>query len=128
MASAPHPRSGRWPPPSVWRSCTAGGWWANSLALLSDAGHMLSDAVALGLSIFAMWIARTPASPRKSYGYYRAEILAAMANGATLIAVCVYVVITPEFWVMMQIGMMAGFVTSYPVNWWLLRRGIKEVM
>ncbi len=71
----------------------AGGWWAGSLALISDAGHMLSDAFALGLSLAAMWIARAPPNSRKSYGYYRAEILAAMVNGATLIGVSVYVVV-----------------------------------
>ena len=60
-----------------------GGWLANSLALLADAGHMLSDAAALGLSLFAAWIARRPPTPQHSYGYYRAEILAALANGAT---------------------------------------------
>ncbi len=64
-----------------------GGWLADSLALLADAGHMLSDAAALGLSLFAAWIAHRPPTPQHSYGYYRAEILAALANGATLIAV-----------------------------------------
>jgi len=68
-----------------------GGLIANSLALLADAGHMLSDAAALGLSLFAIWIARRPASAEKTYGYYRAEILAALANGATLVAVSIYV-------------------------------------
>lgn len=64
-----------------------GGWLANSLALLADAGHMLSDVAALGLSLFAIWIAQRPATPQRTYGYYRTEILAALANGATLIAI-----------------------------------------
>jgi len=68
-----------------------GGLLTNSLALLADAGHMLSDAAALGLSLFAFWIARRPATSRRSYGYYRAEILAALANAATLIAISIYV-------------------------------------
>ncbi len=68
-----------------------GGWLTNSLALLADAGHMLSDAGAIGLSLFALWIAQRPASPRRTYGYYRAEILAALANGATLIAIAVVI-------------------------------------
>ena len=55
-----------------------GGLLTNSLALLADAGHMLSDAAALGLSLFALWIARRPASPKHSYGFYRAEILVAL--------------------------------------------------
>lgn len=65
----------------------AGGLISNSLALLADAGHMLSDAAALGLSLFAVWIAAQPASPQRTFGYHRAEILAALINGATLIAV-----------------------------------------
>jgi cobalt-zinc-cadmium efflux system protein len=69
----------------------AGGLWANSLALLADAGHMLSDAGALALSLFALWIAARPSTPRKSYGFYRAEILAALVNGATLIAISAFI-------------------------------------
>ncbi len=69
-----------------------GGLLTNSLALLADAGHMLSDAAALGLSLFAMWIARRPPTAQRTYGYYRAEILAALANGATLVAIAVYIV------------------------------------
>src|SRR6478609_7105190 len=68
-----------------------GGLLTNSLALLADAGHMLSDVAALGLSLFAVWIAESPPTPRRTYGYYRAEILAALANGATLIAVSVFI-------------------------------------
>jgi cobalt-zinc-cadmium efflux system protein len=64
-----------------------GGYLADSLALLADAGHMLSDAAALALSLFAAWISQRPPTPQHSYGYYRAEILAALANGATLIAI-----------------------------------------
>ncbi|MEW6336191.1 MAG: cation diffusion facilitator family transporter [Acidobacteriota bacterium] len=64
-----------------------GGLLSNSLALLADAGHMLSDSAALALALFAGWIARRPPSPRTTYGYYRVEILAALANGATLVAI-----------------------------------------
>ena len=64
-----------------------GGWLTNSLALLADAGHMLSDVAALALSWFAVWIAERPSDSRRTYGYYRAEILAALANAATLIAI-----------------------------------------
>ncbi len=64
-----------------------GGLLSNSLALLADAGHMLSDAAALGLSLFAVWIASQPPGPQRTFGYHRAEILAALVNGATLIAV-----------------------------------------
>ena len=68
-----------------------GGWLAGSLALMADAAHMLSDVAALGLSLFAIWIARRPPTPEHSYGYYRAEILAALANGATLVAISILV-------------------------------------
>ncbi len=68
-----------------------GGLWTNSLALLADAGHMFSDAAALGLSLFALWFAGRPPSPRSTYGYYRMEILAAVANGAALVAVSIFV-------------------------------------
>jgi cobalt-zinc-cadmium efflux system protein len=70
-----------------------GGLLTNSLALLADAGHMLSDAAALGLSLFALWIAERPPNPRRTYGYYRAEILAALVNGATLIAIAILIFI-----------------------------------
>jgi cobalt-zinc-cadmium efflux system protein len=71
-----------------------GGWLTNSLALLADAGHMLSDAAALGLSLFALRLARQrPADPLRTYGYYRAEILAALANGATLVAISVLIAV-----------------------------------
>ncbi len=68
-----------------------GGILSNSLALLADAGHMLSDAGALGLALFAMWFARRPASARHTFGYQRAEILAALANAATLIAIATFI-------------------------------------
>jgi cobalt-zinc-cadmium efflux system protein len=62
----------------------AGGWLANSLALLADAGHMLTDSAAVALALFASWIAERPATPEKTYGYVRLEILAALVNGAVL--------------------------------------------
>lgn len=70
-----------------------GGLISGSLALLADAGHMLSDAAALGLTLFAMRFARRPATARRTYGSYRAEIIAALVNGATLVAVAVYIFI-----------------------------------
>jgi cobalt-zinc-cadmium efflux system protein len=64
-----------------------GGLASNSLALLADAGHMLTDVGALGLSLFVAWFSRQPASPRKTYGYLRWEILAAFLNGAALLLI-----------------------------------------
>ncbi len=72
---------------------TVGGLLSHSLALLADAGHMLTDAGALGLSLFALWVARRPATAEKSFGYYRLEILAALFNGALLIAITVWIVV-----------------------------------
>jgi cobalt-zinc-cadmium efflux system protein len=70
-----------------------GGWVSNSLALWADAGHVLTDAGALGLSLFVAWLARQPGSPAKTYGYLRWEILAALINGATLLLISVWIVI-----------------------------------
>ena len=64
-----------------------GGWRAGSLALMSDAGHMVSDAMSLGLAAFAAWIAKRPPSLRHSYGFARAEVIAALANGALMLLV-----------------------------------------
>jgi cobalt-zinc-cadmium efflux system protein len=64
-----------------------GGWFSNSLALLSDAGHMLADAGAIALSLFALRIGARPADAKRTYGYYRLEILAALINGALLLAI-----------------------------------------
>jgi cobalt-zinc-cadmium efflux system protein len=61
-----------------------GGWLTNSLALLSDAVHMLTDVGALALGLFALWVAGRPPSDSKTFGYHRAEILAALANGVAL--------------------------------------------
>ena len=64
-----------------------GGFWTGSLALLADAAHMLTDVAGLGLALFAIWIAHRPPTPAKTYGYYRAEILAALVNALILFAV-----------------------------------------
>lgn len=69
------------------------GWVSGSLALLSDAGHMLSDATALGLASFAAWIAVKPPSAQHSYGYGRAEVVAALINSLFMIAIVVGIVV-----------------------------------
>jgi cobalt-zinc-cadmium efflux system protein len=70
-----------------------GGLLTGSLALLADAGHMLSDNLSLGVALFAAWLAGRPATPEKSFGYRRAEILAALANGMMLVAISVWIFI-----------------------------------
>jgi cobalt-zinc-cadmium efflux system protein len=66
-----------------------GGWLSGSLALLADAAHMLADVAALGLALVAAWIAQRPATPERSCGFMRLEILAALINGAVLFAIAV---------------------------------------
>ena len=66
-----------------------GGWWTGSLALLSDAGHMLTDGVALGLAALAAWVARRPPSNLHSYGFGRAEIFASVLNAGTMLVIVV---------------------------------------
>ncbi|MBA3889629.1 MAG: cation transporter [Gemmatimonadaceae bacterium] len=68
-----------------------GGIVSNSLALLADAGHMLTDVGALGLSLFVAWFSRQAASPQKTYGYLRWEILAALLNGAALLVISIWI-------------------------------------
>ncbi|MCH7811161.1 MAG: cation transporter [Chloroflexi bacterium] len=68
-----------------------GGILTNSIALLADAGHLLADVLALSLALFAIWMANRPASARASFGYQRAEVLAATANGGALLLVAAFV-------------------------------------
>jgi cobalt-zinc-cadmium efflux system protein len=63
------------------------GFWTGSLALLADAVHMLTDAGGLALALFAIWVAGRPPTPAKTYGYFRAEILAALVNALVLLVV-----------------------------------------
>ena len=69
----------------------AAGWWSGSLALISDAGHMLTDSTALGLAAIAAWLARRPPSGRHTYGLVRLEVLAALANSLLMVALIVFI-------------------------------------
>jgi cobalt-zinc-cadmium efflux system protein len=71
-----------------------GGVAANSLAVLADAGHVLTDVTGIGLSLAAMWIAGRPATDGRTFGYYRAEILAAIANAVLLVGVAAFIVVS----------------------------------
>lgn len=105
-----------------------GGLLTNSLALLADAGHMLSDVAALSLSWFALWMAERPAGPQQTYGYYRTEILAALANGAALVAVAFFVFAEairrlrhpPEVLGLPMMGIAAGGLLVNLASAWLL--------
>lgn len=64
-----------------------GGWWTGSLALLADAGHMATDVASLALALTAIWFGSRPATPSKTFGYYRLEIFAALINGVALVLI-----------------------------------------
>ncbi|TDQ41204.1 cation diffusion facilitator family transporter [Aureibacillus halotolerans] len=111
-----------------------GGFLTNSLALLSDAGHMLSDAAALGLSFFAIVFGEKGASLSKTFGYKRFEILAALINGLTLIGISIYIfveaitrllappeVVSSGMLIISGIGLLVNIVVAF-----LLMRGDKE--
>lgn len=108
-----------------------GGFLTNSLALLADAGHMLSDAASLGLALFAIWFARRPASSRHTFGFHRTEILAALANGATLIAVAAIILLEaiqrlshpPDVEGGLMTGIAAGGLLVNLVGLWILGGG-----
>jgi cobalt-zinc-cadmium efflux system protein len=70
-----------------------GGLLTGSLALLADAGHMLSDSGSIALALFAIWLGRRPATAKRSFGFKRAEILAALFNGVTLVAIAIWIFI-----------------------------------
>ncbi|MCC5892517.1 cation diffusion facilitator family transporter [Exiguobacterium sp.] len=111
-----------------------GGLWTNSLALLSDAGHMLGDAAALGLSFLAVRFGVRSATPRQTFGYRRFEILAAFVNGVTLLVISMYIIIEaykrlfapPEI---LSEGMLVIAVVGLLVNIlaaWILMRGERD--
>lgn len=110
----------------------AGGLWTQSLALLSDSGHMLSDVTSLALSLIAFWFATRPPSPSKTYGYYRFEILAALLNGITLFVIAGFIVWEAvERFVdppavkgnLMMVIAVAGLLANLVSAWVLLRKG-----
>ncbi len=108
-----------------------GGVIADSLALIADAGHMFSDAGALGLTLFAMRFARRPATAQRTYGSYRVEILAALVNGATLVAVAIYIFIEaferlrtpPEVQGGLMLAVASGGLLVNAAGLWILRTG-----
>lgn len=69
------------------------GWWSGSLALIADAGHMLTDSTSLGLAAAAAWLAKRPPSPSHSYGLVRAEVLAALVNSVAMLALVVFIMV-----------------------------------
>lgn len=111
-----------------------GGILTNSLALLADAAHMLTDVGGLGLALFAAWISRKPATPARTYGYYRVEILAALTNAIVLFLISFYILYEAyrrfrEPPAVASGPMLAVATVGLAVNLfgiWNLRRGSKE--
>lgn len=107
------------------------GLVSGSLALLADAGHMLSDAGALALTLFAMKMVRRPATAQRTYGYYRAEILAALANGASLVAIAIFIFVEaserlidpPVVDGALMLAVAAGGLAVNAAGLWLLHAG-----
>jgi len=111
-----------------------GALWTGSLALLADAGHMLIDVGGLSLSLLAVWFARKPPTLANTYGYFRMEILAALANGVILFVVAGYILFEALSRVLDPPPILAGpmliiAVSGLGVNllgMWLLHRGARE--
>lgn len=111
-----------------------GGWLTNSLALLSDAGHMLSDAAALGLSLLAFKIGTKQATDYKTYGYRRFEIIAAFINGMTLLMISLIIFYEayqrflepPNVSASMMIIAFIGLLVNLLVAWLLMRGDSSE--
>ncbi len=112
------------------------GLIADSLAVLADAAHMLSDTASLGLAFLAAWLASRPATPRRSFGSGRAEILAALVNGVALVAVSIWIFVAalgrledpPEVsggWVLV-VGV-AGLTVNVAAAWILARAGTESL-
>jgi cobalt-zinc-cadmium efflux system protein len=109
-------------------------FWTGSLALMADAGHMLADVGGLALALFAIWIAGRPPTPEKTYGYYRVEILAALANGIVVLAVALTILVEAYrrlldpptiLGVPMLVVAAVGFVVNI-LGAWLLHGGARE--
>ncbi len=105
-----------------------GGWISNSLALIADAGHVLTDAGALALCLFVAWFSRQAGDPTKTYGYLRWEILAALINGATLLGLSAWIAVEavkrlqnpePVAGGLMLAVAVAGLAANALAAWWL---------
>jgi cobalt-zinc-cadmium efflux system protein len=107
------------------------GWFAHSLALLSDAGHNLADAAALGLSWYALWSAKKPSHEGMTFGYHRVGIFAALANAVSLVLIAVFIgweaidrIRQPEVanGPVMIVVAAAAIIVNLVIGWWLHAR------
>ena len=111
-----------------------GGLVTNSLALLADAAHMLADVGGLGLALFAAWMSKKPATPQRTYGYYRIEILAALANAVVLFLMAFFILFEayrrfrepPEVSSLPMMGVAAVGLVVNLIGMWMLRKASGE--
>lgn len=111
-----------------------GGLVTGSLALLADAGHMLTDVAGICLSLFAIWFASKPPTPSNTYGYVRSEILAALANGVLLCSMAFFILYEAYRRIWLPPAILAGPMLTIAVvglgvnlaSMWLLHRGTEE--
>jgi cobalt-zinc-cadmium efflux system protein len=100
------------------------GWWSGSLALLSDAGHMLTDSTALGLAAVAAWLARKPPSGRHTYGLVRAEVLTALVNSLLMLGLVTFIAIEAVKRFAQPVQVMGGTVTAVAIVGLLVNLGV----
>lgn len=111
-----------------------GGLWTGSLALLADAGHMMTDVAGVGLALLAIWFAEKPATSERTYGYYRIEILAALTNAVVLIVISLYILYEayqrfinpPEVESAAMLGVAAVGLIVNLIGMYILRGGSQE--
>ena len=111
-----------------------GGLWTGSLALLADAGHMMTDVAGVGLALLAIWFAEKPATQERTYGYYRMEILAALTNAVVLIGISLYILYEayqrfrnpPEVESGAMLGVAAVGLVVNLIGMYILRTGSQE--
>jgi cobalt-zinc-cadmium efflux system protein len=104
------------------------GYLADSLALLADAGHMLGDVGSLALALFAAWLGARPATPERSFGYRRAEILAALANGVALVLISIWIVVEAVARLRNPVEPLGGWVLAVGVVGLALNLGAASVL
>ncbi|MEJ2652304.1 MAG: cation diffusion facilitator family transporter [Gammaproteobacteria bacterium] len=105
-----------------------GGWWAGSLALFGDAGHMISDATALGFAALAAWVAKHPPSSRHSYGLGRAEVVAAVVNSLLMVAVVVAIAIAAVSRLRQPIPVAGGAVMGVALAGLIINIGVAWIL
>ena len=104
------------------------GYLADSLALLADAGHMLGDVGSLALALFAAWLGARPATPERTFGYRRAEILAALANGVALVLISIWIVVEAVGRLRNPVEPLGGWVLAVGVVGLALNLGAASVL